>query len=255
MNRIYKQANKDPIIQTERVFHSLVTLILEIVCVVLLLVTGYMVYDTITVEKSAVLDSYIKELKPEVKVEDKKVVSSLDELQKINPDVVAWITIDDTKIDYPVLQGRPDYTYLSRDIYGNSSLSGSLYIGIVSNRYFEDDFTIIYGHHMAGGLMFGALDYYVDETYLQEHSVGTLITENKVYDLKVLAFMTMDAYSEIYSKTTMEYWDKFINEDEYEILSGNLDTEYNKLLLLSTCGPNGNTDRYLLILRMEEKRC
>ena len=254
MRKIYKKASKAPYRRAEKLFHSLVTTVIEIVCVFLLLISAFFVYDSFMIEKSAQLDDYVKQYKPEIKVEEKKVVASLDELQAINKDCVAWLTIDDTNIDYPVMQGTPDYTYLSRDFYGNSSLSGSLYIGLISNRYFEDDFTIIYGHHMAGGLMFGALDDYNDETFLKEHRTGTLITENKVYKLEALCFIVMDAYDEIYSKTTMKYWDKFINnKDKYKIISGNLDADYDKLLLLSTCGPNGSTDRYLLILRMEER--
>ena len=52
---------------------------------------------------------------------------SLQELQKINPDVCAWLTVDGTKIDYPVVQGETNLEYINQDIYGEFALSGSIF--------------------------------------------------------------------------------------------------------------------------------
>ncbi len=235
----------------EKRVHKIVSLFIEICCVIILLLMGYFIYDVINIQRSANVDNYIKEIKPTINKETKEV--DLSALQAINPDVVGWLTLDDTRIDYPVLQGNPDYTYLNRDMYGNVSLTGSLFISYQANRYFEDDYTIIYGHHMEAGGMFGAIDYYEDENYFNEHLTGTLITEKKIYDLKVQALIYLDAYSEIYSKKDIKTLKKFIkNTKNYEVKIGNIEIT-DKTLLLSTCGPNGNTDRIILILSMEER--
>ena len=67
------------------------------------------------------------------------------------------------------------------------------------------------------------------------------------------ALIYLDAYSEIYSKKDIKTLKKFIkNTKNYEVKIGNIEIT-NKTLLLSTCGPNGNTDRIILILSMEER--
>ena len=84
MRKIYKKASKAPYRRAEKIFHSLVTTVIEIVCVFLLLISAFFVYDSFMIEKSAQLDDYVKQYKPEIKVEEKKVVASLDELQAIS---------------------------------------------------------------------------------------------------------------------------------------------------------------------------
>lgn len=234
----------------ESKLHKIVSLFIEFVCALIIILMGYFVWDTFAIQRSADVDTYIKELKPTVNNETKEV--DLSALQQINPDVVGWLTIDNTTIDYPVMQGTPDYTYLNRDFNGNRSLSGSLYISGMANRYFEDDYTIIYGHHMQGGAMFGAFDYFENEKYFNEHLTGTLITEKKIYNLTLQSLIYTDAYNEVYFKKDNESFKAFVDGKDYEIHNGTLEIN-DKTLLLSTCGPNGSTDRILLILKMEER--
>lgn len=235
----------------EATIHKIVSLFIEIVCVIILILMGFFIYDTISIQRSSKVDNYIKELKPTVNEQSHEV--DLSALQKINPDVVGWLTLDNTPIDYPVLQGNPDYTYLNRDMYGNRSLTGSLFISYQSNRYFEDDYTIIYGHHMEAGGMFGAIDFYEKEDYFNEHLTGTLITEKKVYDLKVQALIYTDAYNQVYFKKDIKTLKAFAkNTKGYELRVGNIEIT-DKTLLLSTCGSLGSTDRIILILSMEER--
>ena len=235
----------------EETVHKIVSQFIEIVCVLILLLMGFFIWDTISIQRSAKVDNYIKELKPSINKETKEV--DLSALQAINPDVVGWITLDNTPIDYPVLQGNPDYTYLNRDMYGNRSLTGSLFISFQSNRYFEDAYTIIYGHHMEAGGMFGAIDYYEDENYFNEHLTGTLITEKKIYNLTVQALVYTDAYNDIYFNKNLKSLKAFVKDTKgYELKVGNIEIT-DKTLLLSTCGSVGSTDRILLILKMEER--
>lgn len=236
----------------EKRFHSVVMEIIEFICIVILLFMGFFIYDTLMVKKSAKVDNYYKEYKPVIdKVTHK---ASLSELQELNPDVIAWITMDDTSIDYPILHNGANYSYINRNLKGESSLTGSLYTDVLSDRYFHDDYTVVYGHHMEGGMMLGSLEYYRKEDYLQEHLTGTLIAEDKVYDLTALALLQVDAYDKIYQRTTMSAFDTFKGDTtRYEVLSGTIEVDYDKLLILSTCY-GGGMDRLILILRMEERK-
>ena len=80
---------------------------------------------------------------------------SLEDLMAINKDVAGWITIDDTHIDYPVVQGKDDMEYINKDVYGEFSLSGSIFLSCMNKKDFSDNYNLVYGHHMANGGMFG----------------------------------------------------------------------------------------------------
>lgn len=114
----------------------------------------------------------------------------------ITEDMVAWITINNTNIDYPVMQGENNTKYLNTDPYGYYSLSGSIYLDSRNKADFTDNYSILYGHHMEYGKMFGALDDYLDPNYLESHSSGTLLIGrdgSKRYVLKIFASMKGNA--------------------------------------------------------------
>ena len=99
-------------------------------------------------------------------------------LQKeLSEDCVGWITLDDTSIDYPVMQGVDNYVYLNKDPYGDYSLAGSIFLDSRNASDLSDDYSVVYGHHMSGGFMFGSLDEFEDSGYFAEHTTGTLTTE------------------------------------------------------------------------------
>ncbi len=114
----------------------------------------------------------------------------------IGEDMIAWITLDNTNIDYPIMQGLNNTKYLNTDPYGQYSLSGSIYLDCRNNNEFKDKYNILYGHHMEYGKMFGALDEYLDPGYLNSHSKGTLMIgrdAHTIYNIKVFAAMTASA--------------------------------------------------------------
>lgn len=114
----------------------------------------------------------------------------------ITEDMVAWLTVNNTNIDYPVMQSDDNTKYLNTDPYGNYSLSGSIFLDSRNASDFTDSYSLLYGHHMEYGKMFGALDDFLNPDYLNAHSNGTLIigrTAEKTYKLKVFASMQVSA--------------------------------------------------------------
>ncbi|MBO4523816.1 class B sortase [Ruminococcus sp.] len=114
----------------------------------------------------------------------------------ITDEMVAWITIDGTNIDYPVMQGKDNTHFLNTDPCGEYSLTGSIFLDSRCSSDFSDEYSVIYGHHMDYGKMFGALDDFLNATYLESHSTGTLMlgrNGDKTYDLKVFASMRVSA--------------------------------------------------------------
>lgn len=116
-----------------------------------------------------------------------------EELLAVNPDVRAWLTMDQTNIDYPVLQGENNLSYINQDVYGSFALSGSIYLDSLNSPDFTDLYNLLYGHHMDGGRMFGDLDKYKDEKFFEENDSGTLLLPDRSYDLQVFAVLVQNA--------------------------------------------------------------
>lgn len=79
------------------------------------------------------------------------------ELRAVNADVRAWVTLDGTGVDYPVVQGKDNLTYVNTDVYGNFSLAGTIFLDTRCAPDFAGEYSLLYGHHMVSGQMFGDL--------------------------------------------------------------------------------------------------
>lgn len=118
---------------------------------------------------------------------------------QLSDEMVAWLTIDGTKIDYPVMQGSSNMKYLNTDPFGSYSLSGSIFLDSRNSPDMSDSYSVVYGHHMEHGKMFGALDSFLDSSYLTEHTSGSLIigsNAENTYPLEVFASMQTKASDE-----------------------------------------------------------
>ena len=169
----------------------------SLLAALLLVYSGYVIEDTVYTQKAAFSSWDLSQYRPMVK-EDGDL--SFEQLLEVNPDTVAWITVDGTNIDYPVVQGKDDLEYANKDVFGNGSLTGSIYLTAANTRDFTNSFNLLYGHHMANGAMFGDIEKYEDEAYFHKHQDGILITTQGTYDIHVFARISTDAYDEkIYS--------------------------------------------------------
>ncbi len=134
-----------------------------------------------------------------------------------NGDMAAWIVVEGTVIDYPVMQTMEDENYyLNRDFYGNEDKAGCLILDTDSPVYDVEGSgnLIIHGHNMKTGTMFGELDAYKDEDYYQEHKHMQLYTRSEKREYEVLAVF----YSQVYYSTdqVFKYYNFFKTEDETE---------------------------------------
>ena len=184
-----------------KVSNYILTRVVVIVMILLLLLSGYFLWSNqrVYLDAEDVYNNLLK-LKPEIT--DNNAKPDLKALKNINPDVIGWITVDGTKIDYPVVQGKDNLYYMNRDFYGKSSLSGSIFLDTRNSKDFSDAYSLLYGHHMDNHLMFGDLDLFKKETFFRDNSTGQLLTEEKVMELDVLAIMELpDSTKEIFNPT------------------------------------------------------
>lgn len=182
-----------------------------------------------------------------------------------NSHLAAWLMIEGTEVDYPVLYtpDDPEY-YLRRAFDGSYALSGSLFIG--ADCVPDGSNIIIYGHNMKDGSMFGSLDSYADEDYAKEHQemIYDLIQPDGSYER--LTFEVMAAfYSRIYSVDEKNVFRYYYSTDlsgpdafQYymeEVMSASLydlgvTAEYgDRLLTLSTCSYHTEDGRFVVVAR------
>lgn len=210
--------------------------LLLIVLVLVLLVVMWCMYDNYYVYSHTLGDDIAK-YKP---VQN----AAVQEDSPLSDDMIAWITIDGTNIDYPVMQGNDNVTYLNTDPFGNYSMAGSIFLDSRNAPDFSDAYSLLYGHHMEFGRMFGALDDFLDASYLESHSSGTLIVgrdAGKTYGLSIFASMTASAKDEAVFDPGKGDIRQFIREH------CGTDTADNdqRILALSTCA-EGDSARTLV---------
>lgn len=190
----------------------------------------------------------------------KPVVSSTEEgppsfaeLLNINDDAIAWITVDGTNIDYPIMKSKDNADYLNRDVYGNFAMSGTPFLDYRNSADFSDAYSIVYGHHMEGGRMFGQVEDFLVGSFLAQHKTGTLMTPTGVYGIKWFAAIKADGYdSTIYETIPQdaEYTEQMtfeLMEHIYELAETTLDVEVtDRIIALSTCNDAETNGRILL---------
>ena len=152
--------------------------------------SGVVLYDTVYTDRTAFISSDLSQYRPVATEEE----PTFEEMETINPDTCAWVTMLGTHIDYPIVQGKDDVEYANKDIYGNSCLTGSIYLTTVNSNEFTDSFNLIYGHHMDNGAMFGDIEKYESDSYFYSHQDGILVTTRGIYDIHIFGRLSADAY-------------------------------------------------------------
>lgn len=175
-----------------------------------------------------------------------------DELLKINPDTVAWLIVSDTNINHPVVQGKDNFEYLTKGFDGKTYAGGTLFLDCDNKKDFSDRYSIIHGHHMDRGAMFGDLTKFLKKDYFRKHKKGTLLTPTYDYDLKIVAVAKVNAYNDrIYTVGGKRPIKEIIATSKYRRKMDNME---NNILALSTCSGAMNDDRVMVFCEVKSKR-
>ena len=177
------------------------------------------------------------------------------ELQAKYPDVVGWLTIPNTSIDYPFAQSHDNEYYLHLDLDKNNSSAGTLFIDFRNNSDFNDFNTLIFGHSMRNGSMFGTLENFSNGDFFNFNASGTVLTANEVYEIEFMAFAVINPDdATIYNPIFMT------DADKLEFLSyirdaarhyRDIDATINdNFVTLSTCNYEFNNARMVLVGRI-----
>jgi sortase B len=167
-----------------------------------------------------------------------------DELLQINDDTVGWLKVNNTRIDYPVVQGNDNKYYLFRDFKKNKNSMGWVFMDFRNNPNDLDPNTIIYGHNIKGGIMFGQLSQLLQKSYLSKESNNYITFNTKQGNMKWRIFSVYRI-----PETTDYLQNNFYTKEDFKAFINMIQsrsthqfnvtvTENDKILTLSTCSTN-----------------
>jgi sortase B len=186
-----------------------------------------------------------------------KLPVDIQALQKANPDIVAWVTVPGTVIDYPICQHPTDDSYyLKHGPEGMKSSHGCPFIEVCDSKTFQDYNTVVYGHNMNDGSMFAGLHKFENKKFLDEHREITVTTADHVMTYKIFAaVMYSDKYIPYYfddtKKADRTAFIKSLSTDIVKkrsiVLSDEKVTDANKVITLSTCDKKLRDKRFIVV--------
>ncbi|MCD7960117.1 MAG: class B sortase [Ruminococcus sp.] len=139
-------------------------------------------------------------------------MDKVKEYHEANEDVVGWVYVGDTVIDYPIVQSDDNDYYLERDWQGNSSHSGSIFEDF-RGTIGETEHTLLYGHNMASGAMFHAVKNFKDESWGNEHIYFEVASLDTRYLYRIVACSVLNGLE----GADFEYWNYItLDEEEYD---------------------------------------
>ena len=178
-------------------------------------------------------------------------------LKKVNPDVIAWIKIPALDISYPVVQGKDNYYYLHHMFDGQENKNGSIFVDYHNQPDFSDKNTIVYGHNMKNGSMFGTLDRYQDQSLYQEYPCFYIYMPGSMLEYQIISCYAgrNGSAGYTYSFPEPEDFQKFVDTvlaySGYD--TGVIITDSDHIVTLSTCVNTDRNYRYLVHGKLVQK--
>ncbi len=230
------------------------TIILIILAAIVLGCVGFVIHSKLASRNS---EKVIEEIKP-----DANIPIDFEAIWEINKDVIAWIKIPDTTVDYPILQSPDeDNYYMDHDIEDVQNwIPGSIYINLNNSPELTDNNTVIYGHnvHMASdngkGTMFGDLEKYYEEDFFNENKEIIIYTPEHIYTYEIFAAVTYNnkLIPALYDLNDENGYQAFIDSvykthmlrDNY---TDRVVTSEDKIITLSTCTIDHDHDYRFLV--------
>ena len=228
-------------------------IVIIIVFFIILMISSYFLlrefleYKKVKSQSISLIENVIKEDKNESKIDFQK-------LEKINEDIIGWIEIENTNINYPILKDDSNLKYIKHSYDGSYSASGSIFT--IANKPFEDSITTIYGHNMKTGLMFSDLSKYMNYDFLEDHKIINIYTKNMNYKATIFSVYSINVFEEENNLKNLNFEEEikyYENASKYEIENFE---KSKKILKLSTCSYLNNrtvptTQRYFIVAYLQ----
>ena len=238
-----------------------IKILLIILLIVTLIISSYFLYKNLKEDKKQEdIFKEIKEIAEENSIsennEEQQHDIDMTKLYNTNSDIVAWIRIENTNIDYPVMQTKnnPNY-YLRKNFYKQYSYLGTPYLAESCDINTSDNL-IIYGHHINNSKMFGELENYRKKEYYNKHKFIKFFTLEEIKEYEVIAvFQTVTntgfKYYNFVNANNEREFNTFVNQCKelsfYD--TGKIANYEQKHLTLSTCDYSSENARLVVVAK------
>ena len=240
------------------IMRKIVYTIITILLIGLVLISSYLIFKEKkqNEKQENTFEDLIEIVEENIENQEERKID-INKLYEENKDIVGWLKIDNTTINYPIMQNinDPNY-YLHRDFYKNYSSYGTPYMAKQCNL--NSDNIVIYGHHMKNNKMFGELEKYKSKDFYNNHKIITFTTLEKEYSYEIFAVFK----TTVYTKNTFRYYENinfenkkmyndFINicKDKSLYQTGIEIKDKEKLITLSTCEYSNKNSRLVIVAR------
>lgn len=230
--------------------------VLQVILISIIIYTSFQMYFYIN--NSNEINAQTNELQNKLELIEKEIVIEeqekkevdynqieVEKLKKLNeeyPNIIGWIKIPNTSIDYPVVQGKDNEFYLDHDYKGNYNVFGAIYLEKDNDKSFTDENSVIYGHRANTKQMFYDLLKYQDKEFAENNNIVKIITLDGVNEYEIFASYEADPYENF---RAVSYEKKELNElksriDEKNVLDLSYPDDAENILTLQTCLVNDN---------------
>jgi sortase B len=238
--------------KTIKTLNVVIDFVILLIIISMVAFAGYSIWDSNQVFRSADSSQY-ERFKPSAEDEGK----SFEELQRINPEVIAWLTVYGTNIDYPVTQADNNMKYVNTNAEGLYSLSGAIFLDSNNDSSFKDFNSIFYGHHMERQTMFGEIENFSQKETFDTRRFGNLYFDKKDHGIEFFAFVQADAYdrqiftANVVDEEKQEYLESLTNKAVHMRDIGI--TIEDNIVLLTTCSSHSTNGRDILVGRITDE--
>ena len=228
-----------------------------VICIITLGIVSYILINDNLENNSNKQD--IEELIDDLFIQDidttEEPIIDWNYLKSINKDIIGWIEIEGTEINYPILKDSVNLYYLKHNYLKNYNSNGSIFT--LNNKPFEDEETLIYGHNMKNGTMFSLLGNYLNEDYLYSHQNIKIYTSEKNYKGVIFSAYSIGIGTEKNNISNLNYEERISYYKKSSKVNVNNVDITNKIIKLSTCSYiNSRTrptnQRYYIVATINE---
>lgn len=237
-------------------------LIVVLIIICLIVLAGILIYIW-QMDKSQEdfesIQTFYDEIKPDDEQNGPEQGSYLEDLLVQNDEIVAWLTISGTNIDTPVMYSGDNKYYLSHSFEKEYSGYGVPFLDYRCNTDFADFVSIIYGHNIRNRYVFGELNLFREQDFLDGHNTGILITNDEKFQLNFIACLVAEKEGFLYNDITflnMEekqaYIDEILSTAVTKIDYAPEDLAEKQIVVISTCTAHGLETRTALAAYLTE---
>ena len=211
--------------------------------------------DTLEEKLKGVSVTELVENKLKKKLPKMKNPIDFEGLGEINPEVIAWLKVEGIDASYPVAQGPDNDFYLHRTFEKMDNFAGCIFLDAETSSDFTDQNSVIYGHNMKNGSMFGKLKQYKDQALYDEYPYFWIFAKNFIYQYRIFSAMETNSSNDLYKI-------RHYTEEDFEELLSNMHTHSlidtgvtagskDRIVTLSTCTANSSV-RFIVAGKLEQ---